>query len=81
MKHSHVGTTHDSGIVTIPHAYYNINTFRVNTLKILLPTVREGNVFTGVCHSVHNRPHDYLFTAHPCYGEVGTHSAGMLFFV
>ena len=35
MKHSHVGTTHDQGIVTIPHAYYNINTCRVNTLEIL----------------------------------------------
>ena len=33
----------------------------------LLPTAREGNVFTGVCHSVHNRPHAYSVTAHPCW--------------
>ena len=31
-----------------------------------------------VCHSVHNRLHGYSFTAHPCYGAVGTHSTGML---
>ena len=31
-----------------------------------LPTAREGNVFTSVCHSVHNQPHAYLITAHPC---------------
>ena len=49
-----------------------------------LPTAREGNVFTGVCHSVHNRPHAYSVTAHPCwlfvhcYGAVGTHPTGML---
>ena len=39
---------------------------------ILLPTAREGNVFTGVCHSVHNRPYDYLVIA------VGTHPIGMV---
>ena len=27
----------------------------------------EGNVFTGVCHSVHNRPHAYSVTTHPCW--------------
>ena len=27
---------------------------------------------TGVCHSVHNQPHGYWFTAHPCYGAVGS---------
>ena len=49
-----------------------------------LPTAREGNVFTGVRHSVHNRPHAYSVTAHPCwlfvhcYGAVGTHPTGML---
>ena len=32
-----------------------------------LPTAREGNVFTRVCHSVHNRPHGYSATAHPCW--------------
>ena len=31
-----------------------------------------------VSHSVHNRPHGYSFTAHPCYGAVGTHPTGML---
>ena len=33
----------------------------------LLPTAREANVFTGVCHSVHNRPYAYSVTAHPCW--------------
>ena len=26
-----------------------------------------------VSHSIHNRPHGYLVTAHPCYGAVSTH--------
>ena len=25
-----------------------------------------------MCHSVHNQPHGYWFTAHPCYGAVGS---------
>ena len=33
---------------------------------ILLPTVREGNVFTCVSDSVHNRPQGYSVT--PCCG-------------
>ena len=33
----------------------------------LLPTAREGYVFTGVCHSVHNRPYGHSATAHPCW--------------
>ena len=45
---------------------------------LLLPTAREGNVFTGICHSVYNRPCGYLFTTHPCYGAVGMHPTGML---
>ena len=45
---------------------------------ILLPTTREGNVLTGVCHSVHNRPHGYLVIAHSCHSAVGTHPIGML---
>ena len=32
----------------------------------------------SVSHSVHNRPHGYSFTAHPCYGAVDTHPTGML---
>ena len=50
----------------------------------LLPTAREGNVFLSTCHSVHNRPHAYLVTAHPCwllghcYITVGSHATGML---
>ena len=49
-----------------------------------LPTAREGNVFTGICHSVHNWPYGHSITAHPwwllghCYGAVGMHSTGML---
>ena len=43
-----------------------------------LPNTREGNVFTGVCHSVHHRPLGYWFNAHPCYGVVGMHPIGML---
>ena len=34
---------------------------------VLLPTAREGNVFTLVCDSVHNRPYGYSVTAHPCW--------------
>ena len=41
-----------------------------------LPTAREGNVFTGLCHSVHNQPHGYSVTAHPCNGAVDTHPTG-----
>ena len=37
-----------------------------NALKFL-PTAREGNVFTGVCHSVHSRPDACSVTAHPCW--------------
>ena len=44
----------------------------------LLPTAREGYVFTGVCHSVHNQPHGYSVTAHHCYSAVGTHPTGMI---
>ena len=43
-----------------------------------LLTAREGNVFTGVYHSVHKRPHGYSVIAHPCNGSVGTHPTGML---
>ena len=32
-----------------------------------LPIAREGNVFTRVCDSVHNRPHGYSVTVHPCW--------------
>ena len=35
-------------------------------------------VFTDVCHSIHNRPHGYLFTAHPCYSVVCTYPTAML---
>ena len=31
-----------------------------------------------VSQSVHNRPHGYSVTAHPCYGVVSTHPTGML---
>ena len=66
---------------------YKNNTSNMFVWKILafapkeieyVPTAREGNVFTGVCHSFHNRPHGYSVTAHPCYSAVGTHSNGML---
>ena len=33
----------------------------------LLPTARKGNVFTRICDSVHNQPHGYSVTAHPCW--------------
>ena len=36
-----------------------------------LRTAMEGNVFTGVCHSVYNWPHAYSVTAHPCNDVVG----------
>ena len=40
---------------------------RSQLLFLFLLTAREGNVFTGVCHSVHNRAHVYSVTAHPCW--------------
>ena len=46
--------------------------------NLMLPTTREGNAFTGVCDSVHNRPYGYSATAHPCYGMVGLHPTGMV---
>ena len=53
--------------------FINIHTKRKANVKMItvlfLPIVREGNVFTDVCHSVHNRPHDYSVTAHPCYSH------------
>ena len=55
----------------------------MKSLIHLLLTAREGNVFTGVCHSVHNRPYGHSVTAHACwllghcYGEVGMHPTGM----
>ena len=56
-----------------------IDKFRLFTgLPNLSPTTREGNVFTGVCHSVQNWPYGYSVTAHPCYSMVGTHPTGML---
>ena len=41
-------------------------------------TARKDNVFTGVCHSVHNRPHGYSVTVHPIYSAVGARPTGML---
>ena len=33
----------------------------------------------SVSHFVHNQPHGYPVTAHPCYGAVATHPTRMLF--
>ena len=35
--------------------------------NLLLPTAREGNVFTRICDSVHNQPNGYSVTAYPCW--------------
>ena len=52
----------------LTHHSETSNIFFTTTRKVvLLPTAREGNVFTGVCHSVHNWPHGYSVTAHPCW--------------
>ena len=32
----------------------------------------------SVSHSVHNQPHGYSVTAHPCYDVVDTRPTGML---
>ena len=69
--------------VTAPHFYGHLalqttHYSRKQEEASYLPTTREGNVFTGVCHSVHNRPHGYSITAHPGYSVVGTHPTGML---
>ena len=55
------------------------------TIGPLLPTTGEGNVFTRVCGSVHNRPMDTWsllilvgYSVTPWCGAVGTHPTGML---
>ena len=64
---------HPSEVIRI----YNI--FKLNlSWDLFLQTAREGNVFTGICHSVHNPPHGYSITACPCYNTVSTHPTGML---
>ena len=57
---------------------YDVISNNGQTYCRFLPTAREGNVFIGVCHSVHNRPHGYSVTANPCYNAVGTHPTGMI---
>ena len=54
-------------------------------VKLLLPNIyiyrQQGKVMflqASVNHSVHNRPHGYSVTVHPCYGAVGMHPTGML---
>ena len=47
-------------------------------LPLLFPTTREGNVFRGVCLSVHNLSHGCSVTARPCYGAVGTQPTELL---
>ena len=32
----------------------------------------------SVSYSVHNRPHGYAVTSHPCYGAVGMHPTAFL---
>ena len=49
-----------------------------NVLAVLLPTAREDNVFTGICHSVHNRSYGYSVAGNPCYGAVSMHPTGMI---
>ena len=46
-----------------PTLNYNVSQSR---FSVLLPA-REVNVFTGVCHSVYNRPYGYSVTAHGRY--------------
>ena len=41
--------------------------FDTQPILCLLPTAREGHVFTHLCDSVHNWPHGYSVTAHPCW--------------
>ena len=48
------------------------------TQTCVLPAARECDVFTGVCHYVHYRPHGYSITAHPCCDVVSAHPTAML---
>ena len=57
----------------VPSTVWTVSYFTGSLL-----TAREGNVFTSICHSVHNWPHGYSATAHPCYSAVGTHPTGVL---
>ena len=38
---------------------WHIVSFQKVSQKVSLPTAREGNVFTRVCHSLDNWPHGY----------------------
>ena len=48
---------------TLDDFHFSVTLFSL----MFLPTAREGNVFTRVCDSVHNRSHGYLVIAHPCW--------------
>ena len=74
--HNHISGFPNSIKGEIPGLF----SFCPNFFSVLffLPTGGEGNVFTRVCQSVHNRPHGYWFTTHPCYGAVSMHPTGML---
>ena len=56
----------------VPSTVWTVSYFTGSLL-----TAREGNVFTSICHSVHNWPHGYLVTAHSYYSTVGTHLTGV----
>ena len=42
-------------------------TLKLKTLTLHYRLQAKVKVFTRVCHSVHNRPHAYSVTAHPCW--------------
>ena len=74
LKHLHI----PSHLLALPQAPSHL-------VKLLLPNIyiyrQQGKVMflqASVSHSVHNRPHGYSVTVHPCYGAVGMHPTGML---
>ena len=61
------------------HIYYQVYAHLLRSQShffSLITDRKKGNVFTGVCHSVHNWPHGFSVTVHPRYSAIGT---GMLY--
>ena len=59
-----------SNLVTVISASHKFSSSQEYlTLNRFLPTAREGSVYDGVRHSVHNWRDGYSVTAHPCYAS------------
>ena len=66
-------------MLQLPYVVNVVSTTVLAFNSDILPTTRESIVFTGVCHSVHDRLYAGSVAAHPCDGAVGRHTTGMLY--